>query len=82
MVKFLLEMFNIKFEFEREVLFQINSFASFSYLPKKKKVSRIVSHVLHKLLMMFDDIMIPRFLNEIMWKVIIKQLLTVNSQQK
>lgn len=29
MLKFLLETFNIKFEFEREVLFQINSFASF-----------------------------------------------------
>lgn len=34
-VKFLLEMFNIKFEFEREVLFQINIFASFNYLKKK-----------------------------------------------
>lgn len=33
-LKFLLEMFNIKFELEREVLFQINSFASFRYIKK------------------------------------------------
>lgn len=39
MLKFLLETFNIKFEFEfeKEVLFQINSFASFRYVLKKAK---------------------------------------------
>lgn len=36
MLKFLLEMFNIQFEFEREVLFQINSFASFRYIKKTR----------------------------------------------
>jgi len=37
MLKFLLEMFNIKFEFEREILFQSKSFASFRYIKKSKE---------------------------------------------
>jgi len=41
-----------------------------------------VTHVLHRHLMMFSDVMISRFFNEVMGKVFIKQVLTIKSQQK